>query len=204
MNSSISKNTFKAIYRLLDKVSPLDDDCGLLCGAACCTCDNCEGADAIVEGASDDADYEMGIYLLPGEEQMFDGDEDWIKWGHLAAEEFDFPDSWYGDVHFLECKAAPCCPREKRPLQCRFYPLTPHIDEDGKLWLIYQNAELPYTCPLIESRIPLNRSFMKATYTVWCRLIQDSLILDMVLMDSQYRIEDQTEIIKVFPPAEED
>ena len=89
MNSSISKNTFKAIYRLLDKVSPLDDDCGLLCGAACCTCDNCEGADAIVEGASDDADYEMGIYLLPGEEQMFDGDEDWIKWGHLAAEDFD-------------------------------------------------------------------------------------------------------------------
>lgn len=199
MKSSINKNTFKAIYRLLDKVSPLDKDCGLLCSAACCTCDNNEGSEAIVPGTSDDADYEMGIYLLPGEEQMFTGDEDWIKWGHMAAEDFEFPESWYGDVYFLECRTAPCCPRKKRPLQCRFYPLTPHIDSRGELWLIYQNTELPYECPLIEARMPLNHSFMKATYTVWRRLLQDPLIYDMVLMDSEYRIEDGLPIEIVYP-----
>ena len=37
MKSSIKKNTFKAIYRLLDKVSPVNGDCGLLCGSICCT-----------------------------------------------------------------------------------------------------------------------------------------------------------------------
>ena len=38
MKSTIRKNTYKAIYRLLDRVSPVDYDCGTLCGAACCTC----------------------------------------------------------------------------------------------------------------------------------------------------------------------
>lgn len=197
MKSSIN---FKAIYRLLDSVSPIDGDCGKLCGAACCTCDNGQSEDALIKDARDDADYEMGIYLLPGEEDMFTGDETWVKWGHLAAEDFEFPESWTGNVAFLECRVAPCCPRKKRPLQCRFYPLTPHIDYNNNLWLIYQKAEsLPYVCPLIEDRIPLNESFMKATYTVWKRLIQDPLIYDMVEMDSDYRIEDGEEIEIVYP-----
>lgn len=184
---------------MLDEVSPIDSDCGLLCGAACCTCDDHEGQDALVEGAGDDADYEMGIYLLPGEDQMFSGDETWVKFGHLRAEDFEFPESWSGDVTFLQCKAAPHCPREQRPLQCRFYPLTPHLDEDGKLWLIYQHADLPYECPLIAGRIPLNTDFMDVTYQVWQRLIEDPLIYDMVEMDSDFRIEDEEPIEIVWP-----
>ena len=49
----IPKKTYRAIYRLLDSVSPADFDCGQLCGAVCCLSE------------SDD----MGIYLLPGEER---------------------------------------------------------------------------------------------------------------------------------------
>ena len=198
MKSSIKKSTFSAIYRLLDKVSPLDTDCGLLCGAACCSCDNQEGQNALVPDAGDDADFEMGIYLLPGEEQMFTGDADWIKWGHLQAEDFEFPESWHGPVHFIECLAWPDCPRDKRPLQCRFYPLTPHL-EDGLLYLIYQRAALPYECPLIEEEITLNEDFVKATFTVWKHLIRDPLIYDLVEMDSEYRIEDGEEITIVYP-----
>ena len=32
----IPKKTYRAIYRLLDSVSPADFDCGQLCGAVCC------------------------------------------------------------------------------------------------------------------------------------------------------------------------
>ena len=34
---NVTERTYRAIYRLLDRVSPLDTDCGALCGAACCT-----------------------------------------------------------------------------------------------------------------------------------------------------------------------
>lgn len=184
---------------MLDEVSPIDTDCGLLCGAACCNCDNGESPDAILSDAGDDADFEMGIYLLPGEEQVFTGDEEWLKWGHLAAEDFEFPESWSGDVHFLECLVAPHCPREKRPLQCRFFPLTPHLDEDGFLTLIYQPEALPYECPLITEEIPLNQDFIEATFRTWTILIEDPLIYDLVEMDSQNRIEEGVPIKTVWP-----
>ena len=77
-----------------------------------------------------------------------------------------------------------------RPFQCRTYPLTPHIDQDGILNLIYNDEMLPYHCPLIEEEIPLNDDFVKATYTVWKHLIKDPLIRDLVIMDSRAREEE--------------
>ena len=61
MKSIIKKRTWKAIYRLLDRVSPIDGDCGRLCGAACCTC-----GDAEKDGTEED----LGIYLYPGEHKF--------------------------------------------------------------------------------------------------------------------------------------
>ena len=40
IKSTITKNEYRAIYRLLDKVSPIEYDCGKLCGAACCTAES--------------------------------------------------------------------------------------------------------------------------------------------------------------------
>ena len=37
IKSTITKREYQAIYRLLNRVSPLDQDCGLRCGAVCCT-----------------------------------------------------------------------------------------------------------------------------------------------------------------------
>lgn len=177
MKSTIRKSTFKAIYRLLNRVSPLPADCGQLCTAACC---NCGG-----DGSSEESlDFDMGIYLLPGEEKLFTGRENWLKWSVEDAEDFEFPDSWRGKVYFIRCKTPPHCPRERRPLQCRFYPLAPYLSEEGEFSLILSPAELPYRCPLITERIPLQESFIKATYTVWKRLIRDPLIFDLVKMDS--------------------
>jgi len=178
MKSTIRKNTYKAIYRLLDKVSPLPTDCGQLCSAACCSC----GGDGTTE---ESLDFEMGIYLLPGEEKLFTRKENWLKWNVEEAEDFEFPDSWSGKIYFVRCKTPPHCPREMRPLQCRFYPLSPYLTESGELNLILSPVDLPYRCPLITDRIPLQESFIKATFTVWKRLIRDQRIRDLVEMDSR-------------------
>ncbi len=186
MKTIIKKRTWKAIYRLLDRVSPVDYDCGTLCGAACCLCgssaeENAETADPSADG------YEMGIYLYPGEEKIHSKKDDWLLWSCERAEDYEFPDSWFGNVYFVRCKTPPHCPREKRPFQCRTYPLTPHITQEGILTLIRNHEELPYSCPLIENHMELNRDFVKATYTVWKHLLRDPLIFDLVEMDSRLR-----------------
>ncbi len=162
----------------MDRVSPLPADCGKLCGAACCNC----GGDG---SGGDSLDFDMGIYLLPGEEKLFTRKEDWLKWSVEDAEDYEFPDSWSGHVYFVRCKTPPHCPREMRPLQCRFYPLAPYLTENGELRLILSPTELPYKCPLITERMPLQESFIRATCTVWKRLISDPLIRDLVEMDSR-------------------
>lgn len=180
MKSIIKKKTYMAIYRLLDKVSPIQGDCGKLCNAACCTC----GGDSQDQ---EGLDFDLGIYLLPGEEKLFTMKEDWLKWSVEYAEDYDFPDSWFGKVYFVRCKTPPVCPRETRPLQCRFFPLAPHFSDQGNLQLILSTSELPYICPLISEKTELNQEFIQATYTVWKRLIKDPLIFDLVEMDSKDR-----------------
>lgn len=181
MKSIIKKKTYMAIYRLLDKVSPIEGDCGKLCNAACCTC----GGDSHEQ---EGLDFDLGIYLLPGEEKLFTMKEEWLKWSVEYAEDYDFPDSWFGKVYFVRCKTPPVCPRESRPLQCRFFPLAPHFSDEGNLQLILSTSELPYSCPLISERTELNKEFIQATYTVWKRLIKDPLIFDLVEMDSKDRV----------------
>ena len=189
MKSSIKKRTFKAIYRLLDRVSPVNGDCGRFCGSICCTYD----AENTEDGPS------MGLYLLPGEEKLFTGREDWLGWSREYAEDYEFPESWHGKVYFLECKTAPRCDRKMRPLQCRVFPAAPHIDENGQLFLIYQSGHLPYKCPLIHNAVSLNEDFLKATYTAWKHLLRDPLIFDLVEMDSSFREEDGEEIVILYP-----
>ena len=173
---------------MLNRVSPIETDCGKLCGAACCT------AELKPEGGREGNAPEMGIYLLPGEDKLFDKKEAWLSWSSESAEDYDFPPSWKGKVYFVRCKTPPLCPREKRPIQCRTFPLLPHIDEDGVLSLVYNDLELPYRCPLIEEEIPLEDSFYKATLTAWKHLIRDPLIYDLVRQDSIAREEAVSEL----------
>ena len=196
MKSSIKKDTFKAIYRLLDKVSPIDGDCGRLCGSICCTYGTENSASS---GSVSGEEMSLGLYLLPGEEKVFTGEEDWLGWTSENAEDYEFPESWHGKVYFLECKRAPLCDRKMRPLQCRIFPITPHLDEYGNLFMIYQSGQLPYKCPLIDEKTVLNEDFLKANYTVWKHLLRDPLIFDLVEMDSCFREEDGEDIIILYP-----
>ena len=178
MKSTIKRSTWKAIYRLLDRVSPIDGDCGKLCGCACCTPEGDETQEGL-------GDFVLGMYLLPGEEKLFSMKEDWLKWSVENAEDYEFPDSWHGKVYFIRCTTPPFCHREMRPIQCRTYPLMPYIDKDGVFFFFFSKADVPYSCPLIDKKIPLNERFCRATFTVWKRLIKDPLIYDLVEMDSQ-------------------
>ena len=189
MKSSIKKTEYEEIYRLLDAVSPLPYDCGTLCGAICC------GAE---EEPADTESFELGIYLLPGEEKLHGKKEDWLIWSLERAEDYDFPDSWTGNVCFVRCKNPPHCPREKRPIQCRTFPLSPHFTEDGRLVLILNDEELPYRCPLIEDKMELEPSFMEVTWRCWARLTQDPLIRDLGRMDSEDRRETEGEPVPVY------
>ena len=172
MKSTIKKRTWQAIYRLLDRVSPIKYDCGTLCGAICCTC-------------KETSEEELGIYLYPGEEKLHSRKDNWLEWTVEDAEDFEFPDSWIGKIYFVKCKTPPKCPRSERPLQCRTFPLSPYISNCGVLELIKNYEDLPYSCPLIDKDIPLNDNFIRATYTVWSHLIKDPLIYDLIEMDSR-------------------
>lgn len=192
MKSTIRKRTYRAIYRLLNRVSPLADDCGRLCGALCCQ----------PPGESDnpEEDFQLGIYLLPGEEKIFTKKENWLLWSYDWAEDYDFPPSWHGKVWFVRCTTPPHCRREKRPLQCRFYPLQPDLDEQDRLQMILSTEKTPYTCPLIRSKLPLQPAFLHASYTVWRHLLRDPLIHDLVAMDSARRREKNITRTVIFPP----
>ena len=165
--------TYRAIYRLLDRVSPVPFDCGSICGAVCCT--------------AAAADEELGIMLLPGEEKIHDRHADWLDWDTLSTDEFELPDAWDGKVYFVRCKTPPHCPRNMRPIQCRSFPILPHLDEDGNLSMVFNDYELPYLCPMIEDETELDDRFVKATQTVWKHLIRDPQIYALVWGESRGR-----------------
>lgn len=190
MKSRLKRDDYKRIYEMLDKVSPIDGDCGKLCGSLCCTCDENDASD----------EFDMGIYLLPGEDKLFTKKEDWLVWSTERAEDYEYPDSWHGKVYFIHCKTPPVCDRGKRPIQCRTFPLAPHLTEDGSLVMITYSGGLPYECPLISDSIKLNDDFVKTTWDAWNILITDPLIYDLVEMDSRYRDMDGQQYNIVFSP----
>ena len=170
--------TFRAIYRLLDRVSPVPFDCGRICGAVCCQ--------------SEEGD-EMGLYLLPGEEKIHDRRDGWLRWEKQSTDELDLPASWNGTVCFVRCQGPEHCRRALRPIQCRTFPLKPCLRREGEggddivyretgceLALIRNNDALPYSCPLIRAEAALDPAFIRATYTVWKHLMRDPLIYDLI------------------------
>lgn len=103
------------LYRLFDNVTPLPIDCGQLCSKACCKGDD------------------SGMFLFPGEKAVFDLlKPDWIK-----IEKTDFSYKFNGNTYNVPiAMCSGSCDRYQRPLACRIFPLTPYINENGKLEII--------------------------------------------------------------------
>ena len=98
--STLSKQDFEKVYALLD-VTPLEFDCGTLCGKLCCR------------------EYEPGVgYLCPVKSRC-------SPWRNLAEMGSSKPANTISaglkdDVAFIMCNSD--CPRDKRPVQCRTFP----------------------------------------------------------------------------------
>ena len=188
--ASLSKDDYLKIYALWDNSSPVDGDCGQLCSSACCK----EISDCPAELVNQDffAEYEgdsdeMGMYLLPGEEEVCAQETSCFSITKDNPAEYNFPPSWTEPVYFVKCSGPAKCSRELRPIQCRTFPLQPHLCDDGRLKLIYYSDPLPYKCPLVSKETKLNQSFLLATFIAWQKLLQDQRIFDLVKEDSDYR-----------------
>lgn len=120
------------IYKLFDNITPLPVDCGQLCNGACC---------------ADDEDGDNGMLLFPGEEEVIK----LLKPDWATVEKSDMTYDYNGKKHSV--KIALCsgeCDRYSRPLACRIFPLTPHIDKDGNLEVI-TDPRGKAVCPLAKA-----------------------------------------------------
>lgn len=96
-------------YALLEDVTPLKYNCGLLCGGACCKSDTVN------------SETEGGMSLLPYEDVLIGG-----------CEGFEVKETVDGKV--LICDGS--CERIFRPFMCRIFPYYASIDTDtGKISL---------------------------------------------------------------------
>jgi hypothetical protein len=169
------RKSIEKIHERLDEVSPVDFDCEKLCGEICCVFDS-------EEYPNDD----LALFLMPGEELMYEDSEEFELY-YIDAKELDFPHYWKGDVCLVKCINPPRCDRSIRPIQCRTFPLVPHISKNGEFHLVLDASEFPYECPLIENHIDFRKDFLTETFEVWKMLIRNPLVYDFVDMDSRRR-----------------
>ena len=167
------KKSIEKIYERLDEVSPVDFDCGKLCGEVCC-----------MDVSEDEG--ELVLYLLPGEELMYE-DTDEFELYYMDSSEIKYPHSWKGRIYLVKCVNPPRCDRSIRPIQCRTFPLIPHITRDGGFHLVLDDTEFPYQCPIVSDHIRLNDDFLEVTYEIWMKLITNPRVYDLVDMDSRIR-----------------
>jgi len=167
------KSIYEKAYALLEDVTPFEYDCGQLCGAACCGVSD----DGIVS-TEEESDF---IYLLPGEECMHDRGYDTFTWTEVISDGESYPYTRKGTTcYILRCKGPANCRRDKRPMQCRTYPLWPYIDADGRVEVIYSPVETEYICPIIENEPEIDERFYNALLAAWQLLIQIPDVRHMV------------------------
>ena len=95
------QNLVLACRKILAESTPLENDCGLYCGATCCQS---------LEGET------TGMLLFPGEEALYEG-----------RQGFRILQTTSGLM--LVCSGT--CKRKDRPLSCRLFPLLPLVRPDG-------------------------------------------------------------------------
>ena len=123
MNSAYA---YLQIYRMFDECTPIPTDCGKYCDKACCKGDDC------------------GMFLFPGEKKVFEMLKP--EWSKLSVSDLEYEfEGKNKKTPILFCDGN--CDRYQRPLACRIFPLTPYLDNDGKLEVII-DPRARSVCPL--------------------------------------------------------
>ncbi|MGE5607442.1 MAG: hypothetical protein ACM3YE_17355 [Bacteroidota bacterium] len=149
------------IYRILERVTPLKSDCGLLCNKACC----------------DGGDEDLGMYLFPGEEVLLSG----IGYFRITPTDIQLDNG--SKVLLANCDGK--CDRKFRPLACRIFPLTPYVTYRRTLTLEMDIRAIG-TCPLAKGNtLSLQPDFIRAVRQGIRIMSQDSDILSFLEMLSR-------------------
>ncbi|MFZ5634382.1 MAG: hypothetical protein ACOY40_16235 [Bacillota bacterium] len=156
----MDKVKWERLYEMIGELTPLTEDCGRLCGKKCCS----------EQGGG------PGVYLFPGEERMFAGEAPWYR----IEEHPGKVEHFTGRKPLLfNCRAK--CPREKRPLACRLFPLAPRLDQSDSLEIVL-DVDALFICPLVRMGYPgaLNPAFAEAVRRVWLELLGYGPVRDSV------------------------
>ncbi len=170
---------FEKAYILMDE-PVIEGNCGLLCNYHCCRDDGDDGE-------------KMGIYLLPLEyESMIKGREfeKHLRMTRHTNKIYEMPPK-IKSLYFVYCSDSAHCLRDHRPIQCRTYPLEPHI-EAGELYMIVQQEQI-HQCPLLKQEKSWRPEFVKGVYEGWKLLITIPLVRYLIESDSRERNFDAVE-----------
>jgi hypothetical protein len=174
-NLMIKRELYEKVYDILEKVTPLQSDCGALCGKACCH----------------SPDEDAGMYLFPGEEAMYSEVPPWLK--------IELSDFTYGNnKSVLIAICTDRCQRELRPLACRIFPLTPYMAHNGVMSIKIDPRAVPM-CPLAKqfASDTLDENFVDAVVRAFRLLSKEKEIQSFVLGISRL-IDEQERLLNLF------
>lgn len=156
-NLNSKKRLYLKLYQILERVTPLKSDCGLLCNKACC----------------DGGDEDLGRYLFPGEELLLSG----LEYFRITPTDIQLKNG--NPVLLAICDGK--CDRRLRPLACRIFPLTPYLTYRGTLTL-EMDIRAVGTCPLAKGKNtpPLQLDFIRAVRQSIRIMSQDSDIVSFI------------------------
>jgi len=162
---------YEYIYRKLNNRTPVKGDCGMLCNGRCCSDEECEG---------------LGMYLFPGEEEMF------INESGFEIDESEF------EVNGRKTKILYCdgsCDRKKRPLSCRIFPLFPYISVTGEIKVI-KDIRSKSICPLYEADLKdFSHTFIRGVFHIGKLLSEDKEGFDF-LFELSRLLDDEKKLLK--------
>ena len=118
----------RAADEILKDVTPMNFDCGRLCGKGCCRTDDTDNA-----GDTD----ENGMMLFPYEEEIMPPPSEAFPYRVIPSE------AVRRDGRLLVCEGR--CEREHRPLACRIFPLRIAVMTDP-------DTDEPYAAARIDPR----------------------------------------------------
>ena len=152
------KKFYGALLPLLNKKTPMKENCGDLCGARCCK----------------DSDDGEGMYLYPHEAEYLGDVSDFAK---IFLSDFQVCGK---RTEILTCGGN--CIREKRPLACRIFPLVPYISPEGDFFVIFDPRAYSM-CPLAKKGV--DRSFSERVYFVCKALLKVSECREFIFEQSR-------------------
>lgn len=127
----------------------VEGNCGELCNYHCCRSHDDEGS--------------LGMYLLPEEFEAVQKQLD-VSYEVHSSYAYDLPRGTK-KLYYIFCSNDSGCLRNHRPIQCRTYPLEPHVI-NGTLCFIIEKNQF-HSCPLIHQTELWRREFLEGIYKGW-------------------------------------